>query len=84
MTAHHKYGWKKDKVDPRDLVHTFAVSRTQSTIKMVDLRKQCPPVYDQGSLGSCHDNITEVLTNNGWKLFTDVGENDKLASVDPV
>lgn len=51
-----KYGWKKDKVDPRDLVHKFSVSRVQSAVKLVDLRDQCPPVYDQGALSSCTAN----------------------------
>jgi len=48
-----KYGWKKDKEDPRDQVHNFSVSRFQSAIKLVDLRPHCPPIIDQGTLGSC-------------------------------
>lgn len=51
-----KYGWKKDKEDPRDHIQTFCVSRNQSAIKIVDLRSQCPPIYDQGTLGSCTAN----------------------------
>lgn len=50
------YGWKKDKHDERDLHHNFLVSRLHSTIKQVDLRSLCPPVYDQGDLGSCTAN----------------------------
>lgn len=31
--------------------------------------------------GYCYDEETEVLTNNGWKLFKDVNEDDKIATV---
>ena len=83
MSTTRKYGWKKDSEDKRDLFHKFAVTRLQDTIKLVDLRSQCPKVYDQGHLGSCHDDQTEVLTDSGWKLFADLDDTDLLASVDP-
>lgn len=51
-----KYGWKKDKPDPRDQQHNFAIPRHQASIPVVDLRSLCPPVYDQQSLGSCTAN----------------------------
>jgi C1A family cysteine protease len=50
------YGWKKDKVDHRDLFHNFFISKVHASIKHVDLRNMCPPVYDQGELGSCTAN----------------------------
>ena len=56
MATQRKYGWKKDKADPRDLIHNFSVTRFQPAIKMVDLRDHCPKVYDQGRLGSCTAN----------------------------
>ena len=31
---------------------------------------------------ACYDDKTEVLTNNGWKLFKDVLESDKFATMD--
>lgn len=40
-------------------------------------------VKNQGSVGSCHDDQTEVLTRQGWKLFKDVLDTDLLASVNP-
>lgn len=52
----HKYGWKKDKPDPRDQHHVFTVSRQLNIIHTVDLRPHCPPIYDQGNLGSCTAN----------------------------
>lgn len=48
-----KYGWKPDLPDHRD--HTYSAPRrlTKALPKKVDLRPKCPPVYDQGELGSC-------------------------------
>ncbi|HEU4718141.1 MAG TPA: C1 family peptidase [Bacteroidia bacterium] len=51
-----RLGWVPDLPDHRD--HLYAapphiISRLPSS---VDLRKQCPPVYDQGDLGSCTAN----------------------------
>lgn len=51
-----KFGWKKDKPDDRD--HRFSVSTPKALPSYVDLRELCPPVYDQGSLGSCSANAT--------------------------
>ena len=38
----------------------------------------------QGSVGSCHDDITEVLTKDGWKLFKYINKEDSLATVNPL
>ena len=48
------FGWKRDLPDPRDF--KFKVTRPVELPPSVDLRKQCPPVYDQGELGSCTAN----------------------------
>lgn len=47
------YGWIPDLPDHRD--YPYAAPRV-SLPKKVDLRGVCPPVYDQGSLGSCTAN----------------------------
>lgn len=52
----YKYCWKKDSKDQRDYIHVFTIPSTQNSIKHVDLRNKCPPVYDQGQLGSCTAN----------------------------
>jgi C1A family cysteine protease len=49
------YGYKKDKLDSRDLLKTFSLFTHEETSK-VDLRSKCPKVYDQGALGSCTAN----------------------------
>ena len=36
----------------------------------------------EGISRACYDDKTEVLTNNGWKLFKDVLESDKFATID--
>lgn len=48
------YGWKKDTHDPRDMLFTFRM--TGPLPPSVDLRPKCPPVQDQGDLGSCTAN----------------------------
>ena len=53
-TPYNKYGWKPDLPDIRDLSIAFQENPHYS--KTVDLRKQCPPIYDQGNLGSCTAN----------------------------
>lgn len=52
LKAPKKYGWKRDLPDQRDHVVKFNVSKT-SLPEKVDLRDKCPPIYSQGSLGSC-------------------------------
>lgn len=59
MTTHRKiarYGWVPDLPDRRD--HLFAAPPPvmKKLAATADLRKQCPPVYDQGQLGSCTAN----------------------------
>ncbi|MBB6107279.1 xylellain. Cysteine peptidase. MEROPS family C01A [Mucilaginibacter lappiensis] len=52
------YGWLPDLPDYRDF--QYAVVRHEALAQpaptLVDLRAQCPPVYDQGELGSCTAN----------------------------
>ncbi|MFI5366781.1 MAG: C1 family peptidase [Candidatus Binatia bacterium] len=50
-----KYGWLPDLPDHRD--HLYAATMTpQQLPPSADLRPGCPPVYDQGQLGSCTAN----------------------------
>lgn len=49
-----RYGWKPDPLDFRDKYH---VPRKPKAMPPVfSLRSHCPPVYEQGSLGSCTAN----------------------------
>jgi C1A family cysteine protease len=49
---HHIYNLRRDPVDERDHLHVTAPRLTPLPSKM-DLRILCPPIYDQGELGSC-------------------------------
>jgi C1A family cysteine protease len=55
LASNRRYGWIPDVPDQRDMYYATRVSLTKLPIK-VDLRPKCPPVYDQGSLGSCTAN----------------------------
>ena len=50
------YGWIRDLPDHRDLLYAAPVAALQQLPPKVDLRPKCPPVYDQGQLGSCTAN----------------------------
>lgn len=49
-----KFGWKKEPKDERDLKYKVTVYEELPTY--VDLRDKCPPVFDQGGIGSCTAN----------------------------
>jgi len=50
------YGWLPDIPDHRDHLYAAPVVMLQALPPSVDLRSHCPPVYDQGQLGSCTAN----------------------------
>ena len=49
----HHMGWKPDLPDHRDYLYTAPEHIAQALPPKVDLSSQCPPVFDQGQLGSC-------------------------------
>jgi C1A family cysteine protease len=51
-----RYGWLPDLPDHRDHLYAAPVEVAGALPASVDLRAQCPPVYDQGQLGSCTAN----------------------------
>ena len=50
------YGWVPDLPDPRDFMYAAPAEVLQALAAQADLRPNCPPVYDQGQLGSCTAN----------------------------
>jgi C1A family cysteine protease len=50
------YGWVPDLPDGRDMLYAAPVEPLAKLPMRVDLRKKCPPVYNQGELGSCTAN----------------------------
>jgi C1A family cysteine protease len=51
-----RYGWNRDLPDGRDFMYAAPEEVLAKLPEQVDLRPQCPPVYDQGQLGSCTAN----------------------------
>jgi C1A family cysteine protease len=50
------YGWNPDLPDGRDLMYAAPPEVVTALPPKVDLRPECPAVYDQGQLGSCTAN----------------------------
>src|ERR1039458_10461083 len=50
------YGWKPDLPDQRDFNYAAPHATAVALPPKKDLRPGCPPVYDQGALGSCTAN----------------------------
>ena len=52
----YRLGWLPDLPDQRDIMYAAPMSIMLKLPSAADLRNQCPPVYDQGQLGSCTAN----------------------------
>jgi C1A family cysteine protease len=55
-TRNRGYGWLPDLPDQRDHLYAAPPTVLRRLPRRVDLRPECPPVFDQGSLGSCTAN----------------------------
>ena len=51
-----RYGWVPDLPDQRDMLYAAPPTVIPKLPRSVDLRPNCPPVLDQGDLGSCTAN----------------------------
>jgi len=51
-----RFGWVPDLPDHRDQTYAAPAQFLTALPTSKDLRSQCPPVYDQGQLGSCTAN----------------------------
>src|ERR1700758_5646480 len=56
MPQNAHYGWIPDLPDQRDYQYAAPVETIGALPANVDLTSACPPVYDQGQLGSCTAN----------------------------
>lgn len=69
------YGWQPDLPDFRDLHYDYNLMLPVSQPEAVDLRPKCPPVFDQGELGSCTANaisaafLFEMMRQNKPNLY---------------
>lgn len=67
-------GWRPDKADPRD--RHLMVAQSVVLPPAADLRPQCPPVVDQGDIGSCTANSS----SSAMALLEHQGQKDTLFS----
>lgn len=51
-----RYGWSPDLPDHRDQLFSAPRTKAAALPPKIDLRNQCPKVYDQGQIGSCTAN----------------------------
>jgi len=51
-----RYGWIRDLPDQRDHLYAAPPAALLALPAHTDLRPTCPPVYDQGQIGSCTAN----------------------------
>jgi len=51
-----RFGWLPDLPDARDYTYAAPLAMLRKLPAKVDLSGKCPPVYDQGDLGSCTGN----------------------------
>ncbi|HZF02651.1 MAG TPA: peptidase, partial [Methylomirabilota bacterium] len=51
-----RYGWLPDLPDQRDHLYAAPGEMLGALPSKIDLRAKCPPVYNQGQLGSCTAN----------------------------
>lgn len=56
MATKYSLGWLPDLPDTRDFLYAAPLKVLQKLPVSTDLRSKCPPVYDQGDLGSCTAN----------------------------
>lgn len=56
-----RYGWIPDLPDQRDFMYAAPLAALRALPPKKDLTGACPPVYDQGELGSCTANPPSPL-----------------------
>jgi C1A family cysteine protease len=59
LMTQHIYNLRRQEDDERDrpLSHSLNINEAVKLPKSVDLRSKCPPIFDQGDLGSCAANV---------------------------
>src|ERR1044072_4386467 len=80
--AGHGLGWRRDTPDHREFAFAAPIDGVSTLPAKVDMRPDMPAVYDQGPIG-CADEATEVLTNTGWKYWSDIKGIELLGTMNP-
>lgn len=71
-----KYGWRRSLPDPRDYKYTLPVHTMIDLPNKFNLIDKCPPVWDQGELGSC-------TAHGACFVYKFNQEQEKLTDYDP-
>lgn len=61
------YGWVPDLPDARDFLYSAPLEAVMKLPASVNLQAKCPPVYDQGQLGSCTANAIAAAVEYSHK-----------------
>ena len=61
------FGWVPDLPDQRDLMYSAPITVVKKLPPKIDLRAKCPPVYNQGHIGSCTANALAAALEFGRK-----------------
>jgi len=56
LKVKHRYNWRPDLPDQRDFKFSEKVTAPTKVPSAVDLRESCPPIVNQGQIGSCTGN----------------------------
>ena len=69
-SAHGGFGWVRDLPDTRDVLYAAPLMNFARGLPASgDLRSKCPPIYNQGQLGSCTGNgIAAAIEFDQMKL----------------
>ncbi len=76
MPEFQHYGWIPDLPDQRDYQYAAPIAAIGVLPTNIDLTSECPPVYDQGQLGSCTANAIggaiqfEQMKQNLAQIYT--------------
>jgi C1A family cysteine protease len=84
-----QYGWIPDLPDQRDFLYAAPTPIQRNIPPKMDLSDRCPPVYDQGPLGSCTANAIAAAIEFDQKrkvvpsrLFIYYNERDMEGTID--
>lgn len=67
VTLLRRYGTRRDRRDHRDYAYGIPPSLRKRMPRQVDLRPECPPVYDQKHLNSCSANAIGAAIWFDWR-----------------
>jgi hypothetical protein len=78
-----RYGWIPDLPDQRDHLYAVPGPVLAQLPPSADLRPQCPPVLDQGHLGSCFPSGTHIrMADGSERCIEDVRLLDRVVTAE--